>query len=61
MLCYRDMTFCTSPYCKNACGRQLTEEHKREANKMGLPVSCQHFCEPTEEEKALDDYIDSYP
>jgi hypothetical protein len=61
MLCYRDMTFCTSPYCKGECGRELTEEVRAAADKAGLPISCQHFCKPTEDEKALEDYIDSYP
>lgn len=61
MLCYGDKTYCTSPYCKNVCGRQVTEEIKKLAYLADLPLACANFCEPSDEEKALADYIDSYP
>lgn len=28
-MCYMDRTYCSSPNCKNECGRQFTEEDKK--------------------------------
>lgn len=59
MIGYKDMTFC--PFwkdCKSAhmCGRPLTEEVKKAADKFGLPISmfaarpsCWSLKEPEEE------------
>ena len=44
MICYRDKTFCQSPNCKNACGRQLAEQDKINAAKLGLPIASGYFC-----------------
>jgi len=45
MLCYKDRTFCSSPSCKNECGRQATDELWREAKDFGLPLSVAQFCD----------------
>lgn len=44
MMCYRDMTFCASPNCVNACGRQLSEKEKKAIPKW-LVVSYATFCD----------------
>lgn len=50
-----DMTFCASPQCKGECGRQLTDEVKQAAKRIGKPwLSMRYFCgEPEIEEKEL--------
>lgn len=45
MICYMDKTFCVSEECENKCDRQLTEEIKRAADALDLPISCARFCE----------------
>lgn len=45
MICYRDRTFCISEGCKNECGRQLTKEDRKKADKMQLPIAVAKFCE----------------
>ena len=48
MMCYRDMTFCISPNCTNACGRKLTDKIKDDADKWwgkpGAPIAMSYFC-----------------
>lgn len=50
MICFRDMTFCASPNCRNACGRQFTTADKAAATRWwsGLkgeaPVAFSYFC-----------------
>ena len=45
MICYRDMTFCASPACKNKCGRQLDDAVRKGARKAGLPISTMSYCD----------------
>lgn len=49
MIYYKDMTFCISENCKNECGRKLTEEIKRDAERWwgskDAPISMSHFCD----------------
>lgn len=50
MMCFRDTTFCVSPNCINLCGRKLTEEVKKEADKWwgdrtgAAPIAMSYFC-----------------
>ena len=55
MICFRDTTFCSSPDCVNACGRQLTREDRDEARRWwgsdDPPIAFARFCdEPAEPE-----------
>lgn len=43
MICYKDKTFCASKEHKG-CGRVLTEEEKRHAKEVGLPIASAWFC-----------------
>ena len=45
MITYKDKTFCASEVKEHTCGRELTEEDKKKAIKIGLPVSYGKFCE----------------
>jgi hypothetical protein len=45
MLCYRDKTFCVSENCTNECRRQLVEEDRKEADRLGLPISVAEYCD----------------
>lgn len=50
MISYLDRAFCASPNCKNACGRQLTEEIMEGAKKWWdgcdgeAPIAVGYFC-----------------
>lgn len=44
MICWRDTTYCASPDCINECGRKMSEEVKKEADKSTLPVAYAYFC-----------------
>ncbi len=44
MMCYKDKTFCASPNCKNECGRQMTDQQRVEAVRLGLFISWGYFC-----------------
>lgn len=48
-MCFRDTTFCSSPNCKNKCGRKLTEQDKEAARKWwgkdGAPIAYADFCD----------------
>jgi hypothetical protein len=48
MICYKDMTYCISKYCKNECGRELTQEIVADADRVGLPIAVGIFCGYTE-------------
>lgn len=61
MIGYRDMTFCVSPECTNACGRKFTKEIAEAADKWyrswakddpegHAPVSVSMFCGGTDED-----------
>ena len=49
MMCYRDTTFCSSPNCKNECGREFTEWDKEGARKWwggdDAPIAFSEFCD----------------
>ena len=49
MICYRDMTFCSDkPICDTTdseCGRRFTDEDKRKAIQMDMPVAYGSFKE----------------
>lgn len=56
MICYKDRTFCASPNCKNDCGRQLTDDIIKSAEKWwggkDAPIAVSYFCgEPEEPSK----------
>lgn len=40
MLCYRDRAFCDKDDCKkrNNCDRYFNDHHRKNAEKVGLPV-----------------------
>tara|TARA_R100001086_G_scaffold19134_1_gene9250 strand:+ start:322 stop:516 length:195 start_codon:yes stop_codon:yes gene_type:complete len=50
MICYRDRTYCVSPDCTNECGRKLTPEIRKEADKWwgkgpgSAPIAISCFC-----------------
>lgn len=44
MLCYRDKTFCASPVHKG-CGREITEEEIKDAQRLDLPIAWGRFCD----------------
>lgn len=44
MICYKDRTFCASKVKNHTCGRELTAEDKKNAEKIGLPVAYGEFC-----------------
>lgn len=44
MICYKDKTFCASKVKKHTCGREITEEEKIHAKKIGLPIAYGDFC-----------------
>jgi hypothetical protein len=52
MICYLDRTFCISPECINECGRKLTKEIEKAAEKWwkgfkaegGPPIAMSCFC-----------------
>ena len=41
MICYKDRTFCVQDTCakRDTCGNYLSEGHKRNAEKSGLPIA----------------------
>ena len=51
MMCFRDMTFCSSPNCKNKCGRKFTDEVQKAADKWWedcdgeAPIALSYFCD----------------
>lgn len=44
MNCYKDKTYCASEVKTHTCGRELTEEDKRKAEAMELPIAYAYFC-----------------
>lgn len=45
MLCYRDRTYCSREDCaRELCFRRITEEVKREAERLGLPICVADLC-----------------
>jgi hypothetical protein len=44
MICYKDRTFCASEVEKHTCERELTEEDKKHAEELGLPIAFGEFC-----------------
>ena len=45
MMCYKDMTFCKSVVERHTCGRELTDEHIKAADRLGLPICWGILCE----------------
>ena len=49
MICYRDTTFCSSPGCRNQCGRQFTDQDRVAAQNWwggdDFPVAMAAFCD----------------
>jgi hypothetical protein len=41
VICYKDRTFCVQDTCakRDTCGNYLSEGHKRNAEKSGLPIA----------------------
>lgn len=48
MLCYKDRTFCADEVETHTCGRELTEEDKKRAEELGLPIAYGSFCKQEE-------------
>ena len=45
MLCYRDRCYCIREDCTNKlCDRRITENVKRDAARMGLPIDVADLC-----------------
>ena len=44
MLCYKDRTFCRDDVNVHTGGRELTEEDKKRAKEIGLPIAYGSFC-----------------
>lgn len=44
MICYKDTTFCASGVEKHTCGRELTEEDRKHAEELELPIAFGNFC-----------------
>ncbi len=49
MISYKDKTFCASKSCQGLCGRKLTEEDRKNAKKLGLPICMSYFCNVEQE------------
>lgn len=49
MIGYRDRTWCSSPNCRNECGRQFTERDRQKAIQWwggeDFPIAFGHFCD----------------
>lgn len=45
MWCFKDKIFCGSKNCNNDCGRKITEEEKKEARELNIPIAYGSFCE----------------
>jgi len=58
VICYLDTTFCTSPNCKNDCGRQLTPEIVAQAEAWwggdDPPIALAYFCGEPELGETID-------
>jgi len=42
---YKDKTFCSSNYCKNACGHKMTLEEIKEVTKLRCDICWATFCD----------------
>lgn len=47
LLVYLDKSFCASKVKVHTCGRELSEEDKKRADKMNLPIAYGYFCKDT--------------
>lgn len=45
MICYKDMTFCSSDIEVHTCGRELSKEDEKWAEELDLPIAYGEFCE----------------
>ena len=50
MITYKDRTFCSSPDCKNECGRKLSDNDRAHAKHIGLPIAFAEYCKNKEQE-----------
>jgi hypothetical protein len=50
MICYKDKTYCSSSVKEHACGREITDEEKEHAERIGLPIAYGEFCTDNDEE-----------
>jgi len=44
MICYKDITFCSSKVEKHTCKREITKEELEHAEKIGLPIAYGDLC-----------------
>lgn len=51
MICFMDKTFCSSPGCQGKCGRKMTSEQRKDADKTWLPIMYSDFCDENGEVK----------
>jgi len=49
MICYKDRSYCASEVENHTCGREITKEELKHAEKIDLPIAYSYFC--GEEEK----------
>lgn len=57
MMCYKDRTYCGSPNCVNACGRQFTDADRKAARiwwgSEDFPLCISYFCGKPEEKDVV--------
>lgn len=57
MMCFKDRTFCSSPNCNNACGRQLSDQQRAEAKELESPIAWAYFCDvPGEDYQSIKEH-----
>jgi len=44
MISYKDKTFCASKVKVHTCGREITEQQIKDAERMGLPIAWGNYC-----------------
>lgn len=44
MICYKDKTFCSSKVKTHTCGREITEEEIKHAERLGLGIAYGNYC-----------------
>lgn len=44
MICYKDTTFCGSKVARHTCGREITKEELKHAERLGLPIAYGNYC-----------------
>ena len=45
MISYKDQAYCASEVEEHTCGRELTEEEKKHAEEIEMPIAWGYYCE----------------